>query len=201
MADKKITQLTEATVAELTDAAALPVVIDPSGTPTTRKSTLSKIGALPKSWLDELAAGHAWASVNAGDYSVGMKFCARRSSQTCTGVRFYWNDATPKTVRCTLWKGGAAQKTADVSVNGAGYYTGTFSAANLTRNENWFVSIRESGGTLYAYHVVIDRLPIPPLWSRDIVIVHAGLYSAGNAEPATVAASAASYPIEPVVTG
>lgn len=201
MTSKKITQLTAATVAELADASVVPLVIDPSGSPTTRKSTLSALGAMPASWLDELAAGHTLGSVVLGDYSVGMKFCARRSGQTCTGVRFYWNDGASKTIRCTLWKGGVAQKTADVAVSGVGYYTGTFSAANLTRNEDWYVSIREDTGGLYAYDTTITRGPLYPLRMRDIVVIHAGLYAAGNAQPSTAVSSTGSYPCEPVVTG
>ncbi len=202
MADKKVSQLTAGTSAEITAASLIPVVIDPGGSPGSRKVTLEQIAVPPASWLDELAATHTLPSVIGGDFSVGMRFAAKRSGQTCTGVRFYWNDGASKTIRCTLWKGGVAQKTVDVSVNAVGYYTGWFaSSMAITRNEDWYVSIRESGGSLYELHVAGVRLPAVPVWARDYVVVHAGLYAAGNAQPSTSVAVGANYAVEPLVTG
>lgn len=203
MAQKKISALTQATNAEQGDDDLVVIVIDPSGSPASRKTTLSRLGAPARSWL-ALVAAHsvAWPAIGAGSFSAGMKFCARRTGQTCTGVRFYWNGATARTVKATIWKGGAAQKTVDIAVNGAGYYTATFaSAASLTTNEEWYVTAWEKSGTEYTVYQTAVPLPPRSAHLRDYVVLDPCVYAVGDAQPNTTPSTADTYPVEPVVTG
>jgi hypothetical protein len=115
-------------------------------------------------------------------------------------VRFYWNSGTPRTVKCVLWKGGVAQKTVNVAVSGVGYYTGTFTAQAITRNEDWFATIWESSAVEYQLHSTLTRMPVSPTLLRDIFVIDGATYEAGDTEPLTVLAGA-GYPVEPVITG
>lgn len=203
MAQKKISQLTQATNAEQGDDDLVVIVIDPSGSPASRKTTLSRLGAPARSWL-ALVAAHsvAFPAIGAGSFSAGMKFCARRTGQTCTGVRFYWSGATARTVKVTIWKGGAAQKTVNVAVNGAGYYTGTFaSAASITQNEEWYVTAWENSGTEYTVYQTAVPLPPRSAYLRDYVVLDPCIYAVGDAQPNTTPSTDDTYPVEPIVTG
>lgn len=203
MAQKKISALTQATNAEQGDDDLVVIVIDPSGSPASRKTTLSRLGAPARSWLSLIAAHEPTATaVAAGSFTTGVRFCARRTGQTCTGVRFHWNGATARTVTCTLWKGGAAVKTVDVAVSGAGYYTGTFaSAAAITEYEEWYATIWDKSGTEYQLHRTAVKLPARPVTQRDYIVLAASEYAAGNAQPNTSFSTTDTYPVEPVVTG
>jgi hypothetical protein len=203
MATKKFTDLTQATQAEVTDAALVALAIDPSGTPASRKTSLARAGALPKSWLDSLALQSAFGSNSAGSFTTGVRFGARRASQKCNGLRFYWNHATPYTIKCSLWKGGAGiQATANVSVSGAGYYSAAWSEVAITGSEDWYVTIWENSGTRYQLHQdASSRIPARPLWLRDYCLFAAADYAAGDAEPNTSFSATDSYPVEPLLVG
>ncbi len=203
MTQKKFTQLTQATNAEQGDDDVAAIVIDPGGSPASRKTTLARMGAPGRSWVSTVFVHEPTpGAVSAGSFSTGIRFCARRAGQTCTGVRFYWAGATARTVKCTLWKGGASVKTVDVAVSGAGYYTGTFaSAAAITAYEEWYVSVWDKSATEYQLHQSTAKLPTMPLWLRDYTVLLSSLYVAGDAQPTTTFSATDGYPVEPVVTG
>lgn len=98
-----------------------------------------------KDYYDNLAQGKGAGSSNE---THGSRFFFLTAA-TITGARFYWGDAAAKTIRVKLWVGGLQQKTVDVAVSGAGWYTATFAssyaAAAFTAVT---VSYWETGGTL-----------------------------------------------------
>lgn len=204
---KKITELTAATLTQVTDAALLALVADPSGAPNTRKVALELLGIAPSSWLDLGRAHEGDTAATGGSFTVGSEFCAVRSAQTCTGMRFYWGSATPRTIKCVLWKKGSGlQKTVDVAVSGAGVYSAAFDPVSITRNETWIVSIWEKSGTQYMPQgSAITRIPARPLRLRNYVLVNPCVYysAGGDGEPGTTgpATNAFSCWAEPIVTG
>jgi hypothetical protein len=207
MADKKITQLTAGVLTEVTDAALLAMVADPSGTPTTRKVALELLGVPPSSWLDYIRLHEADSAASGGSFTVGTEFCAVRSGQTCTGMRFRWGGAIARTVKCALWKKGAGiQKTADVSVTAAGIYTASWGAHSITRNETWIVSIWEKSGAEFMPQTsTLTRVMPRPTRLRNYVITNPSVYYAtgGDGEPDTTGSTATAFSCfaEPIVTG
>lgn len=204
---KKITELTAATLTDVIDAALVPIVADPSGAPNTRKARLDLLGVLPGSWLDLGRAHEGDTAASGGNYTVGTEFCAVRSGQTCVGVRFYWGSATPRTIKCVLWKkGSGAQKSVDVAVSGAGVYTATLDAVAITQNETWIVSIWEKSGTQFMPQTgTLTRIPSRPLRMRNCVILNPCVYYAtgGDGEPDTTGSTVTAFSCwaEPIVTG
>ena len=214
----KVSALTAATNAELTDDALAYVVTDPSGTPASKKSTLAKVGALPKSWLDrvEQICG-AWPAVSNADGTGGVFFVAARSGQSCTGVRFYWAENAIRTVKCSLWLVSSGARLASVNVNtsgSAGYFTGTFaSAQSLTTSEQYVVGIWETSGTKVPEGSTPSTNPsgnrliqanAAPIYFRDYAII-SGAYYAGaggdNRPNSNTFVENKIYPVEPVVSG
>jgi len=207
----KVSALTQATNAEIADASLAYLVVDPSGTPTSRKSTLSRVGALPDSYLNLMTEVFSPSSaVINGNYTVGVGFVPARSGQECTGVRFVWNEAAARTIKASLFdRNGNSLKTATVTTSGtAGVFTATFSSAqSLSRSAHGYVvAIHETGGTRYqqgesavtVYGVNIYGL-LGTVPFRDYTVVGNGAYAAGDAFPSTQFAS--SYLIEPVISG
>jgi hypothetical protein len=213
----KVSALTQATNAELADASLTYLVIDPSGTPASRKSTLARIGTRVDSWLDRVheITTAAAESVTAADNTTGVNFIAARTSQTCTGVRFYWPEATARTIRCKLWEwnNATALASVDVTTSGsAGYFTGTFaSAVSLDTTKGYQVSVYQTGGNVVlvgvlpvAYGGAIVLQPITrPYECRDYTIVTGAYYGAGgDSRPNTNSTIADRiYSVEPLVSG
>ena len=107
MATKKITALDQATNAAQGDNDLVPIIVDPSGTPITKKTTLSRIGVAPKSFLDELAAGQV--EIDAPErrdldlaHAVGPREAARGERWRGHGGR------TPGGILCPQPPGGPA---------------------------------------------------------------------------------------------
>lgn len=204
---KKISQLTDATLAQIGDDALVVIVTDPSGSPLTLRTTLEKLGAPPSSWLDFGRKHEGDIAASGGNFTVGSKFCAARTSQTCTGMRFYWGGAIARTIKCALWKAGSGiQKTTDVSVTGAGIYTATWSAAAITANETWIVSIWDKSGTEFMPQTSpLTRLPSRPIRLRNYTLIDPCVYygAGGDGEPATTGSSLTAFSCwaEPIVTG
>ena len=90
---------------------------------------------------------------NFGDCTIGFRFLVTRASKI-TGMKFYWPDATSKTVKCALWdSGGTVLKTVNVTTTGVGEYTASFdSAQDLTAFASYFLSVyvTDHSGALYA---------------------------------------------------
>lgn len=207
----KVSALTQATNAELSDASLAYVVTDPSGTPTSRKSTLSRLGALPDSYLDLITEVFSpTTAVISGNYTVGIAFAPARAGQSCTGVRFYWNEASARSIKCSLFdRNGNSLKNATVTTSGsAGVFTATFgSAQSLSRSAGGYVvAMYETSGTVYQpgevpltlYGVNMYGL-LNNVFFRDYVVTGPGAYRAGDAFPNTIFSSA--YLLEPVISG
>ena len=207
----KVSALTQATNAEIADASLAYLVVDPSGTPTSRKSTLSRVGALPDSYVTLITEvfSPSTAVIN-GDFTVGVGFVPARSGQECTGVRFLWNEASTRTIKASLFdRNGNSLKTATVTTSGtAGVFTATFSSAQaLSRSmQGYVVAIYETGGTRYqpgespvtVYGANIHGL-LGNVAFRDYTVVGNGAYASGDAFPTTQFST--SYILEPVISG
>ena len=213
----KVSALTAATNAELTDDALAYVVTDPSGTPASKKSTLAKIGAARKSWLDRVfEVCGVTETVTAANNTTGVNWVANRTSQTCTGVRFYWPEASVRTIKCALWEtgSGTALKSVNVTTSGsAGYFTGTFaSAQSLDCTKVYQVSVYETSGSVVYVGVIPPTVPgglyvLSPITAfermRDYTVVSGAWYgTAGDSQPVTNATIPYRiYSLEPVVSG
>jgi len=203
----KVSALTQATNAELAGASLAYVVIDPSGTPASRKSTLARIGALPVSFLDEWSDYYGFALNQAGDYTTGQAFVPRRTSQTCTGIRVYWNSATATTLKLALYPtgGGAALASVNVSSSSAGFKTGTFaSAVNLTKSSSYVAAVYSSAGG-QAPELAPGGKPTAAALAlgdkfRDFAILGWGYYQTGDASPSQVYTNN-FYAVEPIISG
>lgn len=160
-------------------------------------------GALLFSPLDWFQAGGVSANAQAGNDSVGCRWTQTKSA-TVTGIRFYWPGATARTVKCSLRDGGGtAVKTVDVSVNGAGYYTGTFASSQTTTvlpsGQTWKAAIWEKSGTEYArYATPPVTIPTLPFVGGSAVIWDSfAAFGAGDSDLTSVATNE-RYPVEPV---
>jgi len=151
----KVSALTQATNTELADASLAYVVIDPSGTPASRKSTLARIGTKPRSLIEAGEDIFGLPSAPAGyNGTIGLPFIRKRASQTCTGVRVKLAYATALTLKVSLYPwSGAALATANISYTGPGTWEGTFATA---------VSL--SAGTVYKA-AVFNATAQPYAWS------------------------------------
>lgn len=213
----KVSALTQATNAELADASLTYLVIDPSGTPASRKSTLARIGTRVDSWLDRVheITTAAAETVTTANNTTGVNFIAARSSQTCTGVRFYWPEASARTIKCALWRWNNATALASVNVTtsgSAGYFSGTFaSAVTLDTDKGYQVSIYETSGDVVlvgvlpvAYGGAISLQPITrPYECRDYTVMSGAYYgSGGDSRPSSNATIADRiYSVEPLISG
>jgi hypothetical protein len=204
----KVSALTAATNSELADTSLAYVVVDPSGTPASKKSTLAQVGGAPKSWVDDVTAVLAFTGTTGGSYTVGVAFLPARSGQSCVGVRFYWPEAATRTIRCSLFAigGGAALKTADVTTSGsAGYFSATFTGEALTAGTAYLVGIWETSGTVYqtgkaSIAIMGEYVPTTaPRRYRDFIVVGQGGYAAGDSAPTNN--HAFFYAAEPLVSG
>lgn len=215
----KVSSLTQATNVELADASLAYVVTDPGGTPASKKSTLARIGARPKSWLDRVfEVCGATESLAAANATTGVNWIAARSGQTCTGVRFFWpSEGTARTIKVSLWEtgSGTALKTANVTTTSgsAGYYTGTFaSAQSLDTTKIYQVSVYETSGSVCYVGVLPATAPggqvllqpiTRPIEMRDYTVVSGAFYnSSGDSRPNTNTLIADRiYSVEPLVSG
>lgn len=207
----KVSALTQATNAELADASLTYLVIDPSGTPASRKSTLARIGTLPDSYVDQVREIYSsWAAVTNGNYTTGSAFIPARTSQTCTGIRFYWNEAAVRTIKCSLYRysDGFSLATANVNTSGtAGVFTATFaSPVSLSRDTACIAAIYDTAATRYAQgqapSSIANAYPIGLLTSvllRDYAVIGQGMYGSGDAKPTS--AHIYLYAVEPVISG
>jgi hypothetical protein len=211
MANAKITDLTQATNAELGDDSLAYVVTDPSGTPTSRKSTLSRLGALPDSYLDLLTEVFSPSlPVIGGNYTIGVAFAPARANQSCTGIRFLWNEAAVRTIKATLFdRNGVVKQTATVTTSGtAGVFTATFPMPEvLLRNAGGYVvAIYETTAAMYQQGEIPQTLYgvnmygfLGNVFFRDYTITGNGAYGLGDLFPTVNFATC--YHIEPVISG
>lgn len=204
----KVSALTQATNAELADASLAYVVIDPSGTPASRKSTLARLGMPAVSVIEEARAYYGTPASSATNYTNGLAFQARRDSCTCTGIRAYWDNATSTTLKMSLFDGsGSSLATVNVASSSTGYKTGTFgSPVSLTRGTVYLAAIWDGVRQVPAPQAVYGTgggtsyLVQPGTMLRDIWVANWGMYAAGDAAPTTVA-SGYLYLVEPIISG
>jgi hypothetical protein len=213
MANTKITGLTQATNAEMGAASLSYVVIDPSGTPASKKSTLARMGALPNSWVDETYAVIGATPLQAGTVTSGICFQRRRDSQQCTGVRLYWDGGVgAETLSVDLWEynnlptvsAGTNVATGTVVANAQGIVTGVFSSAYTLLPDKLYVASWHNANywpnyLAGPYYGMRDRAMF-----RDYVVVDGGVYKSGggaNAAPDTSlgTGSGSIFQIEPVI--
>jgi hypothetical protein len=202
--DQKIRDLPPAFSLALTDI--LEVTTDPSGSPASQKATLAQVKAVVDnhaSWVDLLRATSGSPGVLAGDFTLGVQFCAIRAGQTCVGVRFWWGGATARTIKVGLYKGGTGlMASATVAVAGAGVYSATFAGVAIDGTSDWYASIYETSGAQYTVHVTISaRVPARPTLLA-YVLIQGGGYAGGDAEPSSgTRPPSDSFLIEPIVEG
>ena len=214
----KVSALTQATNIEQTDASLAYIVTDPSGTPASKKTTIARLGARGASLIDrvEQICG-AWPAVTTADGTAGVFFVAARNGQSCTGVRFYWAEATVRSIKCSLWEVSSGTRVKNVTVNtsgSAGYFSATFATPQaLTTSEQYVIGIWEASGTKAvdpltpATNPSGTRLLAPntaPEKMRDYTII-SGAYRAsagGDNRPDTNSFTVEKiYPVEPLVSG
>jgi hypothetical protein len=204
MAEAKIRDLGAASALAQTDI--IEVTQDPSGTPASRKATIAQLKTAVDnraSWVDLLRATSVSPAVSAGNFTLGVQFCAIRAGQTCTGVRFYWGGATARTIKVGLYKNGTGlMASATVAVAGAGVYSATFAGVAIDGTSDWYASVYEQSGTEYTAHVTISaRVPARPTL-LGYVLIQGGGYVGGDAEPSAGTRPATdSFVIEPIVEG
>lgn len=214
MANVKITGLTQATNADLTDGSLAYVVTDPSGTPASANSTLARIGTLRASFLDafiEVLGGAGSVSApSAGAVTTGMFFNPSRNGQSCTGARFYWSGVTARTLKLTVWEDPLTYQTKNTTVTVPGYYEVPFlTPLSMSRNKVYAIGCYEISGTEYMTgqntNAVGTSFPLitpqyQPEKFRDYNLVTWAYYRSGDAIMDTSSATYL-YPIEPMVSG
>jgi hypothetical protein len=204
MAGAKIRDLPAATALAQTDL--VEITADPSGTPSSKKATIALIKAAVDnrpSWVDLLLATSGSPGVSAGDFTLGVQFCAIRAGQTCVGVRFWWGGATARTIKVGLYKVGTGlMASSTVDVAGAGIYSATFAGVAIDGTSDWYASIYETSGAEYTVHVTISaRVPARPVM-LNYLLIQCGSYAGGDAEPSSGTRPATdSFLVEPIVEG
>jgi hypothetical protein len=129
---------------------------------------------------------------------------------TVTGIRFYWvGGVGAKTVKVTLWdSSNVSVGTANVSVNAAGAYTGTFTGVVVGSSvcyKTYTLAAWENGGSLYTYtsdtsshpNTTIDNTAY--LANPWLEVLSTGIYNAGDGQPTTELGGAGEYyALEPI---
>jgi Domain of unknown function (DUF4082) len=207
MANAKITDLTQATNSELTDDSLVYVVTDPGGTPASRKSTLARMGTFPSSWADTVHTFLTMGSLNAGDYTTGVRFIPARDGQYATGARVYWpGDLVPRTLKLSVYlaNSGSALGSGTVAVNAAGWYSVTFSGPGtpvpLDPKFEYIVACWETSGTWYLGIAAQVSPTTPPKRFRDYWITSSYWYSSFDNRPAS-SNPYYSMELEPLLSG
>lgn len=205
----KVSALTQATNAELAGALAY-VVTDPSGTPASKKTLLSRLGLPPQYIADDLAS-IGTRTVSAGNTTTGQYFVTRRGSQTCIGGRVYWPGATARTLKISLWQDTVtpALATATVATTGAGVYSVTFgSPIALPRTTAFAITCWETSGTeqLDAVSCLIsgsfyqNNPTTLGFRLQDYMLLNWGYSAAGDALIGTPN-TGAYFPVDPLISG
>ena len=208
----KVSALTQATNAEIADATLAYLVVDPSGTPTSRKSSLDRLGTLKDSWVDDLR-DLVTPTVGATNQTTGHYFITLRSGQTCTGVRVYWAGTAVRVLKLALYEdgNGTALKSATVTTTTTpGYYSVTFgSAQSMDRKKAYCITCYEQSGSesMALASMLVSGggfYWLAPGYAsgryRDYVISTWAAYASGDALPGSLSAGSV-YPVEPVISG
>lgn len=203
MVDVKIRDLPDSGALAATDL--LEVTKSPSSSPSSVRATLARVrAAIAASWLDLITTTVASLPTSTGgNWTIGVQFCALRSGQLCTGLRFYWGGSVARTIKCSLYKTGVGLlATANVSVTAAGLYTASWAGVAIDGTSDWYVAIYETSATEYQPHITLSaRVPARPL-ALNYLFIQGGSYSGGDAIPTgATRPSTDSFLVEPIVEG
>lgn len=203
----KVSALTAATNAELADTSLAYVVIDPGGTPVSKKSTIAKIGGLPKSLVDEAVLHHTFSTPIVGDFTIGTLFFPLRAGQTCTGVRCYWTGTSVVQLKMQVWEivGATYTSKANVTVTttgSAGYVSGSFAPVTVALDPKlqYAVSLYETTGGVYQNYQTREACLPTNLRLRDIFYLQ-HYYGVMDAAPSAPDVATRLYALEPLVQG
>jgi len=196
--------LTQATNPELNDDSLAYVVIDPSGTPASRKTTLARMGALPDSYLDMVTLHQTIGIPSSGDYTIGVRFYPARASQKCTGIRVYWRGTSSVTLKLGLYEVGVGGILASGNVTTTttpGIYTVTFGGAvALDPKKQYIASCYETSGSVFLSYAGNLTILAPPLRFRDYHITDSYYYDTGDINP-TLPYVGYVVELEPLISG
>ena len=208
----KVSALTQATNAELAGASLTYLVTDPSGTPASKKSSLSRIG-LPTGWVDEIQQSTGTQTLQAGGVQHGSTFIRLRSGQQGTGVRFWWNGGVgAQTVTIELFEypgdinsAGTSVASGTVSCNAQGIYSGTFSSAYTLLAGKSYAATWYNANYWSVYSSLSYLGPRDRVRFRDYILIDGGVYKSGGGTGApTVTLGVGTdrvFLIEPVISG
>ena len=200
----QLVALTQATNTELNDDSLAYVVIDPSGTPISRKSTIARMGTLPESYLEMVGLHQTIGIPSSGNYTIGVRFYPARASQECTGVRVYWRGTSSVTLKLGLYEVGVAGILASGNVTTTttpGIYTVTFGGAvALNPKKQYIASCYETSGSVFLSYVGNLTILAPPLRFRDYHITDSYYYEAGDINP-TLPYVGYVVELEPLISG
>jgi len=156
----------------------------------------------------------SWASIlgnytsGAGNDTTGVKmYYSSLVSNSMKGLKFAWvGGLGTKTVKLTLWDqptiAGAGTNLGSVSVTpvvAAGTYEGDFtSPISLVSGHFYTLAAWENGGSNYTYTATNSTGPQVPWQWGPFTAIAANLFSAGDAQPTSTAATE-RYLVEPVL--
>lgn len=178
------------------------VTVDKTTSQTLTSKTISQdsntLALTPRLAFSEVELGEvATISTDPSNYTVGTVFLPIRKSMSCTGMRFYWDGAASKTIKCSLWDtAGTRLQTVNVAATTAGIYTATWSAAEtLTAFTNYRVSTWVNDGSKYLYitaaNISAETATLMLIGDMNTKIIghglyrYTGCYAAGDAHPST----------------
>lgn len=206
--------LPQAANAAMTISSLAYVVTDPTGTPTSTKSTLGRLGALNTSWVDEvLSIVNPFSAVGTADFTIGTAFIAARAGQSCVGVRFYWAENAVRNIKVRIGdlSTGSTLATGTVATSGtAGIFSASFAAQSLTEGTVYYVSVYNTDAAPNKRYIVGPAGPRVAAGGelisltalrryRDFVMVGNGLYAIADVAPTNN--HAYIYPVEPLISG
>lgn len=200
----ELVALTQATNTELNDDSLAYVVIDPSGTPISRKSTIARMGTLPESYLEMVGLHQTISTPASGDYTIGVRFYPARASQECTGVRVYWRGTSSVTLKLALYEanvGGTLQSGSVTTTTTPGIYSVTFgSTVALDPKKLYIASCYETSGSVFLNYAANISILTPPLRFRDYHLTDSYYYATGDANPG-LAFVGYVVELEPLISG
>lgn len=153
---------------------------------------------LQRGWQGSPLAGF---TLRAGSFTAGTRFSVA-VAKTVSGVRFMWPGGATRTMRSSLWldSTGVLLNSIDMSVSSAGIYESVFRVpTDLTQylNVNLTIGVWDISATNYVASGVDTIGGLQPyVFPEGTSLQHKRLFAAGNARPATAAATE-DYWLEP----
>jgi hypothetical protein len=207
----EVVALTQASNILLDTGSLAYIVIDPSGTPASRKTTLARLGLPPKYVADQILE-LATPVINVANQSTGQYFLANRTNQTCTGVRVYWAGTSAVTLSLSLWQDGVPgaplASASVITTTTAGFYSASFAAAiNLSRSLAYIATCYETTGNSAMAPPSMalgGYFHLNPTYGgylfMDYNMITWAFTAAGNALPGTINGGSL-FPIDPLISG